>query len=283
MDDNIPTTEQMIKDARREARRLSKEGLGSHQECLDIIARKAGRQHWGDFMENPVDTRAGLPANHRKGQVATTLTAGAIATIPVIGAMLAAIAQAIYPGPQAEADREWMKDVVDRLNKLEEDDIIDIEKLTQDARFDRVVKRLVRDVQNEGEEEKRKAYKAVVINYAKGRTFEDADEKRMLGYLERYSALHLKVLGLMADPRKKFPNAGRGMMSTMPNMLSAAFPGETGGNLKRVYSDLMEDGLLSKMMYEIMMTADGAYEPRITSLGRGMLQMINSNDPATAK
>lgn len=51
------THEHMILEAKRQARRLVKEGIGTHQECLDLIARNAGLKHWGDYLANPVNIR----------------------------------------------------------------------------------------------------------------------------------------------------------------------------------------------------------------------------------
>ena len=50
--------ERMIADAKRAARRLARTCGLTYQECLDTIAREAGRRHWADFLADPVDTRA---------------------------------------------------------------------------------------------------------------------------------------------------------------------------------------------------------------------------------
>ena len=217
-----------------------------------------------------------LPADCRAGQSAVTLTYGAIAMVPVIGALIQASLNVAYPGPQAAADREWMKDVVQRINELEERGKVDVQALIDDAQFDRVVRRVVQEIRNEGEQKKREAYKSLIINYAQGRTFAEYEEKRLLGYLERYSALHLQVLTLMDDPKKQFPNGGRGLHSSIPNMLRIAFPQNSDDELGRCYTDLMDDGLLSRMRYGVMMTAEGAYVPRIEKLGKKMLRIIDN-------
>lgn len=51
------THERMIRDAKRTARRLSRTRSESYQECLDIVARAAGRRNWSAFLADPVDVR----------------------------------------------------------------------------------------------------------------------------------------------------------------------------------------------------------------------------------
>ena len=58
MNAGFSTHQNMIDEAKRHARRLVKEGRGTHQECLDIIARDAGYKHWGDFQSDPINIRA---------------------------------------------------------------------------------------------------------------------------------------------------------------------------------------------------------------------------------
>ena len=147
-----------------------------------------------------------------------------------------------------------------------------------DVRFDRVVRRIVQEVRNEGEQEKREAYKSLIINYAQGRTFAEFEEKKLLGYLERYSALHLQTLSLMENPKRRFPNSGGLLVSSTPTLLKSAFPKYSDEVLERVYSDLMEDGLVSKMIYGATMSGNGAYVTRTTPLGKKMLHII---EPAT--
>ncbi|MFZ3481888.1 type IV secretory system conjugative DNA transfer family protein [Sphingomonas sp. 3-13AW] len=58
----------MIADAKRAARRLARTRAETYQECLDIVARRAGRAHWGAFLADPADVRSG-------GEPATQLDA----------------------------------------------------------------------------------------------------------------------------------------------------------------------------------------------------------------
>lgn len=55
-------TNTMIADAKRAARRLARTCGRTYQECLDDVARGAGRRHWSDFLADPVDVRAGRRA-----------------------------------------------------------------------------------------------------------------------------------------------------------------------------------------------------------------------------
>lgn len=51
------TNERMIADAKRAARRLARTRVETYQECLDIVARNAGRRNWSEFLADPTDVR----------------------------------------------------------------------------------------------------------------------------------------------------------------------------------------------------------------------------------
>ena len=214
------------------------------------------------------------PNKYQTEQSALTLTYGAIAMVPVIGAFIQAALNVAYPGPQAIADRKWMEEVVQSLNNLKKQGNLDVQTLIGDVRFDRVVRRIAQDVRNEGEKEKREAYKSLIINYAQGRTFAESEEKRLLGYLERYSALHLQILTLMENPRRQVQNNDFGLPSSIPGMLRIAFPKISAYDLETVYTELMDDNLVLKMNYQTNISSHSTYDSRITDLGSKMLNII---------
>lgn len=45
-----------VRDARGEARRMSRKGRGSYQQCLDAVARERGHDHWAAFSRSQPQT-----------------------------------------------------------------------------------------------------------------------------------------------------------------------------------------------------------------------------------
>lgn len=51
-----------VRDARGTARRMARNGGGSYQKCLDVVAQDAGHQHWKAFMAaHPPEEAADVP------------------------------------------------------------------------------------------------------------------------------------------------------------------------------------------------------------------------------
>lgn len=51
----LMTNEKMLAAAKKAARRMARATGTPYQTCLDIIAQKAGRDHWGAYLADPVD------------------------------------------------------------------------------------------------------------------------------------------------------------------------------------------------------------------------------------
>lgn len=52
------TNERMISDSKRAAKRMARNVADTYQECLDSVARQAGRKNWGAYLSDPVDVRS---------------------------------------------------------------------------------------------------------------------------------------------------------------------------------------------------------------------------------
>lgn len=58
----LKSSDRIIDDAKRAARRLARTRSETYQSCLDLVARDAGRAHWKAFLVDPVDLRAPSPS-----------------------------------------------------------------------------------------------------------------------------------------------------------------------------------------------------------------------------
>ena len=53
----LKSTDKIISDAKRAARRLARTRAETYQSCLDLVAREAGRAHWSEFLADPTEIR----------------------------------------------------------------------------------------------------------------------------------------------------------------------------------------------------------------------------------
>ncbi len=129
--------------------------------------------------------------------------------------------------------------------------------------------------------EKLEALRNVVLNVAAGVHLDDVLQGAFLGYVDRFSGLHLKVLKMLSDPAAVPAMAARAenlMTGSLGVLFEAALP-ELGANnslLGRVVTDLNQEGLTEGAKLNTMMTGSGLLEKRTSQFGDSFLQFITS-------
>lgn len=129
--------------------------------------------------------------------------------------------------------------------------------------------------------EKLEALRNVVLNVAAGVHLDDVLQGAFLGYVDRFSGLHLKVLKMLSNPAAVPAMAARAenlMTGSLGVLFEAALP-ELGANnslLGRVIADLSQEGLTEGAKLNTMMTGSGLLEKRTSQFGDSFLQFITS-------
>jgi hypothetical protein len=182
---------------------------------------------------------------------------GVLASIPVVGSAISAAIDAHIPAARERRLDDFLAKLAEAVDALEvagqdpepPDDFADI------------VEAVLEDVVRTAEEEKRRAYAAVLVN-ALLTTGDDEERLALLDLLRRVRTIHIRILGVLSDPRTTFSDhllatLRRSLPDYSAEMIRLAWLDLSSWGLVRVGTDRLQDSLLLTPRQE-------------TSLGTGM-------------
>lgn len=129
--------------------------------------------------------------------------------------------------------------------------------------------------------EKLEALRNVVLNVAAGVHLDDVLQGTFLGYVDRFSGLHLKVLKMLSNPAAVPAMVARAdtlMTGSLGVLFEAALP-ETSTNktlLARVFDDLDQERLTNGAALNWTLSGAGLLEKRTSEFGDHFLKFITS-------
>jgi hypothetical protein len=129
-------------------------------------------------------------------------------------------------------------------------------------------------------DEKLAALREAVADPAKPLPVADAVQEMFLGWADRFTAWHLRVLAFLDDPKRWFATRSRPfpamMMGSLSGVLTDAYPElrDRRDFYDLVAKDLWLAGLLNTDGLHAMMYAGGAAASRTTDLGKQFLRFI---------
>jgi hypothetical protein len=106
-----------------------------------------------------------------------------------------------------------------------------------------------------------------------------------LGWVDRFTVWHLRILALLDDPKAWFAARNRPfpafMTSSLGGVLMEAYPElkDQRGFYDLIAKDLWNSGLLNTDGLHAMMSAAGAGASRTTDIGKQFLQFVNEEIP----
>lgn len=212
--------------------------------------------------------------------VAYAATKGGLGAIPIIGALAAEIFNLVVTPPLEKRRAEWMNDVAERLKKLEEDGVIDIQSLKDDEQFIDVVLQTTTYALKTSEKEKIAAFKNALINTALDDSPDLTKTQIFLSQLDKFTTWHIRILDFIDSPQNWFKKANINPPNYMMGSLSAvildAFPELRGKDalLDVIWEDLKIAGFHSTTGLKTMMTGSGTLADRTTSFGKEFLDFI---------
>lgn len=209
--------------------------------------------------------------NRNKTDVAHAVVKAGLSAIPVVGGPAAELFQTVIQPPLEKRRAEWMAQVGEKLNELE-DDGLKLEDLQENEEFISAVMHASQIALRTHQNEKLDALQNAILNVAKGQGPDEALQNVFLNLVDSYSELHLRILKLFQSPT---PPPGMSM-GGLSNVLEHNIP-ELNGRREmydQLWKDLYSRGLVSTEGLHVTMTGHGLGEKRTTETGDAFLRFI---------
>jgi hypothetical protein len=115
------------------------------------------------------------------------------------------------------------------------------------------------------------------VQGAISRPLTEARENSFIEILGHYSSLHIRLLTFLSDPNKgeKHSFMGSFGVTTVSKVIEGEFDSERVDALD-VYSELQAHGFVERDN-QISMGIEAAHQPRLTKMGRQLLDIINTS------
>ncbi|GJE57309.1 hypothetical protein [Methylobacterium thuringiense] len=208
------------------------------------------------------------------------LGAAAGLAVPVIGpAVTQAILKRAIKLPLELRRSNWFNSLGEGLRELQDRfEGFDPDTLGENEEFVSTVAETTRIAMATHREEKREALKNAVLNTARGGSIDDVVRGSFLGYIDRFSGLHLRVLHAEANPNSDEYRAAAGnmYMGSRHVIIRKMIPERdaTDDSLKRVYEDLRREGL-TQGNEQSGLSSSGLFSPNTTPIGDAFLRFIS--------
>ncbi|MGA0606578.1 hypothetical protein ACO2Q0_11300 [Phenylobacterium sp. VNQ135] len=212
------------------------------------------------------------------GYAVARLTLGAI---PGIGAVAQEVLDKAVGNPLRRRQEDWfaglgeaLADLVARMDGLTAD------SLAADEVFVSTVAQASQQATATHSRVKREALRNIVLNTAAGVKLDNALLGSFLGYVQRFSEAHLKLLALMAHPMADAAYAAEAKkvyMGSVQGVVEAAHPDLSAapGLLDRLYDDMSREGLLGGSP-KALCSASGVQAAQTTAYGNAFLDFIRA-------
>jgi len=209
-----------------------------------------------------------------KGDLAYSVLKTGIASVPIAGNAAAEFFQLLVQPPLERRRDEWMRDVSDRLRKLEEEGLT-IEKLQNNQQFVSTVMQASQISMRTHQQEKREALRNAVINSARA-IFPDENMQQMfLNFVDDFTEWHIRLLKLFNAP-PPVPGLSGGGLSTV---LEHQYPQLQGQRefYDQVWRDLYVRGLVVTEHMHATIMGRGLTQQQTTPMGVSFLSFISES------
>ena len=203
-------------------------------------------------------------------------------TDPVVGPAAEILFTEII-APSLEKRRvEWMNDIADRLQKLEERGGLNLEDLQNNESFVTTLMQAIQAAIRDHQSEKREALRNAVVNAALPHAPEESLQQHFINLIDTFTVWHLRLLDLFSDPGAWFQrnNATLPSASSLEQLIMAAWSElqDHSDFLKVIVDELAAKGLFSSNgeILRTMMTSHGVLGKRTTEMGDSFLKFIKA-------
>lgn len=218
-----------------------------------------------------------------KKDVGYATVKAALGSIPVLGSAATELFGLIIAPPLDKRRQQWMNEVADRLKELEQKNEVNFAALGENEQFVDTILQASQFALKTSENEKIAAFKNAVINTAIGETPDKSKSQIFLNLVDRFTIWHLKILAYFDSPTEWFKKAGKQPTAliggSMLSGLRAAYPVLQGQDafVDVIWGDLKNAGFHNSSDLKTMMTGDGIYADRTTTLGKEFLEFISEH------
>lgn len=194
----------------------------------------------------------------------------AVSVIPVGGALVTAIYDAVKGNALAKRQEKWRTALEERLSKTEET----LENLGNNELFTTALVRTTELAMKTAREEKMKYLANAVVNSLNPKL----DEEKLIIFLElldKYTISHIKIINFFHMPTQ-FEEVSNNSytMGSPTTLLFNVYPELDNELFDKMYKDLYTDGMVNTQSLKVTMTGSGMSAKRTTKLGDEFLQFI---------
>jgi hypothetical protein len=207
-----------------------------------------------------------VPATTSGDKVHALVRAG-FGAIPVLGAAATELFNSVITPPLERRRVEWMNDVAGRLEQLEEDRALDLDRLQGDDAFITTVMYASQAAIKTHEAEKRAALRNAILNAALPHAPDASLQQHFVMLLDTLTVWHLRILNLLGSNQER-------EHVTVSDLVANAWPEERVRHdfLKVILHDLNAAGLLGGL--EQNMALSGSRHTLV--LGDEFLRFVRS-------
>jgi hypothetical protein len=213
------------------------------------------------------------------GDTAHMVAKASLGAIPYAGGLAAELLNYVIIPPLEKRKAEWMRNIEERLRKLEAEGV-NIKGLQDNPEFVDVVLQASQAILRTSVEEKKKALANAVVNAAKGQGVTGAKRQMFFTFIDQFNEWHLRLLNLAANTvkcyeaqGKKWPDFNMGAFSTVvEGAFSELFNQREFYDI--IWKDLSDRGLVRTPNIHIAGSGEGMKENRATNIGAEFLAFI---------
>ncbi|QDV56248.1 hypothetical protein [Rosistilla oblonga] len=222
------------------------------------------------------------PPEASLGDHAHTLARAGVGSIPLAGAAATELFQKLIAPPLEKRRQEWMESVAEGLRQLEEQQRLSLDDLSENDTFIDAVMSASQAAIRTSQAEKREALKNAVLNSSLPDPPDESRQQIFIGLVDSLTVWHLRILRFFCDPARVFHEQGKTapqyhLAGSLSQLLKTAYP--ELGNERELYDQIGKDlygrGLLGTEGFHTMMSGNGVYEKRTTTMGDQFLRFIS--------
>ncbi len=203
-----------------------------------------------------------------------------LSAVPMVGGAAVELFTQLVTPPLERRRAEWMREIGEALQRLEQEKGVDVEALGKDEAFIDTIMQASQAAIRNSQIEKRAALRNAVINSALSLAPEIILREMFIGWIDELTVMHLRILKFFQSPNAwskqhgcRYPD---GISSSLEEVMLVAMPelNDQREVYDQVWRELNQRGLVNTSSLHGMMSPNGATADRAADLGNKFLSFI---------
>lgn len=210
------------------------------------------------------------------GDFTHSLVKAGLSAVPVIGGAAAELFQNVVIPPLEKRRLEWMRQVGEKLEKLEESGL-DLKKLQKNDQFISASMYASQIALKTHQVEKLEALQNAILNIAQGQSPDEARQHLFMNFIDTFTELHIRILKVFQSPKLP-PDRTVGGLS---GILEYNLPDTKGHSsvYEQIWKDLGSKGLVKFFDSRVVVNPESVYRGKLTTdFGDSFLDFITRSD-----